>query len=318
MILIVHNSSSRRGSRVACLLRGDRTVAGEEGRSQIEWIDLRELAGAAIEGVERIVAVGGDGTVNAVGSFLLERGLRVPVGIVPAGTGNNLCQGLGLPEDPREAYRVATVSRAMRDLDVFRVDSQDPRGVCHVFQTSALGFPSDIARRYDRLRQRPLPRLLMAPLGLNVYRLLALLGVAGQRWAEWRGKGTLRVRMRLPGEGFESPAIAVCVGNERSLGGNFLPCPAAEMEDGLLDVCLLEGEARVSYLWMLGRVAKGQHVGAHPAVHYWQSEGPLRIELSEPATLLVDGDFPRTSSWYEYRILPKRFQVVVKELSSKR
>jgi diacylglycerol kinase (ATP) len=305
--LLVHNPGSRRGR--AALVSVSRILARPEWA---EWrglrtVPLRDL-GSVREAPERVIVLGGDGSVNAAAEWLVERGAEAPLAILPAGTGNNLARGLGIPLRIEDALGLALRGSRARPLDAIAYVAGGDRERL-IIQTSALGFPAEIASRYDALRQHLLFRCLAAPAGPYVYRVLAFLGLRQQKRRE-RSGDVLGIRCAMPGETLEEKAFAVFIGNERSLGGNFFPCPRAEVDDGKLDLCLVRAGTGASYLDLFRRIARGDHLALERTVVYRQTAGPLEIDLSEPTPLLVDGDLWVTSDRFVLRVLRHRFQAI--------
>jgi diacylglycerol kinase (ATP) len=231
--------------------------------------------------------------------------------IVPAGTGNNLFKGLGLSFPLEEAYRIALFGNETRTIDVVEIRAGRDGEKIFMVQTSALGFPAKIAGQYDRLRKSPFLRRLVAPFGNSAYTLLSLGGLASQKVHEWRGKGLLQVRFSMPGEELQETVLAIFLGNEKSIGGGFVPCPGALVDDGLMDLCYLRAGTRASYLKILHDVRQGKHLSARETVVYRQTPGPVELEISSSIPLLVDGDLPVESDRYRFTLLPKRLAVVV-------
>ena len=313
--IILHNPGSRRAARAARDVRALLSSAGSAPGCSFRWVAIRDLA--ELQAIpERMIIVGGDGTINAAATWLESRGGRCPLAVIPAGTGNNLARGFGIPLKLEEALKIALHGREIRPLDgvLYRTGSAragaggDKR---LMVQIAALGFPADMAGIYDRLRRNAAFRLLAAPAGTYVYRIIGLAGLMARRRLEKTGKHVLQVRLQLPGELMEEPALALLLCNEKSLGGNFFPCPLARVNDGLLDICLIRAGTGMGHLELFRRIAKGTHLPLEAAVVYRQTRGPVEVELSAPAPLLVDGDLWVKSSRYRFEVLPGRFQVVV-------
>jgi diacylglycerol kinase family enzyme len=127
-----------------------------------------------------------------------------------------------------------------------------------VIQTAALGFPAEIAARYAALRRHSVFRYLAQPAGLYVYRVLAFLGLAAQKRREKRGKNLLRVTCTVAGERLEETVFAIFIGNERSLGGNFHPCPLAVMDDRKMDLCFVRAGTGLSGLALFRAIIRGE------------------------------------------------------------
>ena len=311
--IVLHNPEAKGGRRV---LRAAKPLIDARPTPELRYVSLRELGDAARsdsdrQEIGRLLVVGGDGSINCAAEWLRKRELSIPLGIIPGGTGNNLARGLGLPLETEAAVRVATGKGPVRSIDSIRYRGRDGEAKLFV-QTGALGFPADVAERYDRLRRRSLWRTLFRPFGPHVYRTLALLGLRGQRQRERRGERLLEVELRLPnGECLKETVLAIFLGNERSLGGNFVPCPKAELDDGQLDICMVRAGIRVPYLKTFQRVGRGEHLDMTEAVVYRQSEGPLELALSEEAGLLADGDLWVRSDSFRFEVLPKSVEVMV-------
>ncbi|MBI4582802.1 MAG: hypothetical protein HY717_02040 [Planctomycetes bacterium] len=309
--LIVFNPASRRGRYACRQVQKIISSRGEELSRRLQWIPLSELSALEAVSAERVIAIGGDGTINAAAAWLLGTGGQAPLAIIPAGTGNNLARGLGIPLELQRAIELALGGRHLRPLDAARFETGPDRRSALMVQTSALGFPAEIAARYDRLRRHPLLRWLFAPAGPYVYRLLALSRLKAEKRKEERGESLLRLKATLPGEELEETVLAVFVGNERSTGGNFLPCPKAEVDDGKLDLCLIRAGTGESYLRLFRKVVRGEHLALERAVVYRQSAGPLELRFTAPVPILIDGDVRLQSDAYRLEVLPARFRVVV-------
>jgi diacylglycerol kinase (ATP) len=310
-VLLLHNARSKTGARCLrrCLdaLEAERPAPG----APVATVSIDDLdAHAGIPA--RLVVLGGDGSVNAAAQWLHDRGAACPIAIVPAGTGNNLARGLGIPRDVRQALALALRGTRARRVDgvLFRWEGTPPR---IMIQTSALGFPARIAARYDEIRRNRFGRALSAPAGPYVYRILALSGLVAQKRRELRGDPLPVVRCSYPGGEIEDRLFAIFLGNERSLGGNFIPCPRASVDDGVMDLCLVRAGTGASYLDLFRRIARGDHLSLERTVEYRQTPGPLEIRVSEPSPLLIDGDIKGNEALYRVEMLPGRFEVVVPE-----
>lgn len=173
-----------------------------------------ELAASASEmGFDLVVAIGGDGTINEVGRALL--GTEMPLGVVPAGSGNAFARALNLSFDPAKACR-AFIQPEIRKLDVGRV------GNALFFSTAGIGLDAAVAHRYaNRTRRRGfLPYLVLTALLLLSYR-----------------PQTLRLKLDSDSE-IERTPLFVVIANMPDFGGGATIAPQAMPDDGVLDVCV--------------------------------------------------------------------------------
>jgi diacylglycerol kinase (ATP) len=200
---------------------------------------LRTAAGTA---PDAIVIVGGDGSVHSAVNALAQT--AVPLGIVAAGTGNDVARCLGLPHDDPDAAIARLVAAfgstpiASRAIDAVRVST----GRWFVGMLSA-GFDAAVNERANRMtRLSGTPRYVAAVL-LEVARL-----------------HPRRYRVTIDRDTRHLDAVLVTVGNTASIGGGMRLAPDAKVDDGLLDVLVATPLTRVELLRLLPKVFKGTHV----------------------------------------------------------
>ena len=225
-------------------------VAGRlrDGGGNVEILLSRDFAEAqsmtrqAIQDDADVLAVmGGDGMmhlgVNTVAAAQLSGRNRTTLGLIPAGTGNDLSRGIGL--DPHNAVAAAAVIAAghRRFIDLARV------GDTFVGAVLATGFDALVNRRAN---QMPWPR------GSTRYAVATM--------AELRVFSPLRYRLILDGEVREQLAMLVAIGNTSSYGGGMLICPKADPYDGLLDVTIIHPVGRLKLLRLFPEMYSGKFV----------------------------------------------------------
>lgn len=224
---------------------------------------------------DALIVVGGDGMVN-LGVGLLA-GTRVPLGIVPSGTGNDMARGLGIPHDDTEAaIRLLgeALGREPRTIDVARIRWTDADGTPEERRFAcalSAGFDAIVNERANLMRH---------PKGPSRY-ILALL-------AELARLRPHRYRVELDGEALELDALMVSVGNSVSLGGGMKITPDAVLDDGLLDVMIVKPLSRLSFLRIFPRVFQGTHT-SDPRVVMRRARR-IRIEVDSPLVAYADGE----------------------------
>jgi diacylglycerol kinase (ATP) len=301
-MLVVSNAQSRRGAAVAERVRPVLEAAG--GTRWVALADLRDDVPVA----GRVVVIGGDGTVSAVVAWLHRRDTTAELAIIPAGTGNNLASGLGLALEPLAAAEVAVSGTRCRQIDIVACQLLDDQHTVLIIQSAAFAFPACVAAAYDRLRTHRALRLIARPFGTYIYRVLAAIGLLREQVGV--GLTAETVTVTLPGgDQVTSPVIALFVGNDSSLGGNFLPCPRAEIDDGRLDLCLIAAGASCHYLRLFREVARGTHL-TDAAVQYWQHPGTVRLTFSEPTKLVADGEIVPAGREFELSVLPGALSIL--------
>jgi diacylglycerol kinase (ATP) len=216
----------------------------------------REAVGS---GATAVLACGGDGTVHAVLQGLV--GSQVPLGIIAAGSGDDIAAGLGYPTRSI-GEEMAAVIRALREDRVRSVDVGEARLVDGTLQwflgVLTTGFDSSVNERANR----------MTRLRGQRYNIAMLLELAAFRPLEYV--------VTIDGHRIVDPGMLVSVGNGPQYGGGMLICPDAVPDDGLLDVTWLGALSRRSLLRLFPTVYKGTHV-RNPAVRTFRGRA-LRIE----------------------------------------
>lgn len=225
----------------------------------------QEVAAAAVaeDGVggvrTRLLVMGGDGMAHL--GLNACAGTQVPLGVIPAGTGNDFVRGAGLATTV-EAATSAVVTGRTRAMDLMRVTRPDGS---HEWVGSVLstGYDARVNRGTNALDHR------VAAFGGLAY--------AGVALAELATFTPLRYRLVLDGRPRELDSVLVAVANAGYFGGGMHICPTASVTDGLLDVLLVHDLSRAAVLRLLPRLYLGAHLG-HPAV-----------ELVRARTVQVDG-----------------------------
>lgn len=204
--------------------------------------DARHLVGAALDkGADAVMVTGGDGVVSNALQVLA--GTNIPVGIVPAGTGNDHARAFGIPTQDPEAAADLVVDGWTETVDLGRIT--DSHGVSKWFGTvAATGFDSLVTDRANRMRW---------PHGRLRYYLAML--------AELSQLRLLPFRLVLDGTTeIDADITLAAFGNTRSYGGGMRICPAADYTDGLLDITMVHSASRTKLVRLFPTVMKGTHV----------------------------------------------------------
>jgi len=231
-------------------------------RITTDYADARAQASAvasALEG-DALLLMGGDGMTSIGLNGAASTG--VPVGILPAGTGNDFCRGVGLPTKLDAAVEVIRAGHT-EDLDLMSVDGELVDGSQRRWVGSILstGFDEKVNWRTNHL-----PFSIGAP------------SYAYGTLAELARFKPLRYRIEIDGVPRELDAILIAVGNAGVFGGGMRGCPDADVRDGLLDVTIVHPVGRGTLLRLLPRLFDGSFK-TNPAV-----------ELLRAHEVVVDGD----------------------------
>ncbi len=244
-------------------------------QTTIEDAGLGQTQDALQSGASAVFAYGGDGTVRAVGSALA--GTDVPLGLLPAGTGNLLARNLGVPVTDADAALRIALAGGQRRVDIGRaeidVSGEDHTPQTHTFLVMAgLGFDAEVmAAVHPGLKRR---------VGWWAY------VVAGAQ--NLRGPQT-RVVIRVDDEpGIRRRVRAVVVGNCGELTGGVRLMPDAKVDDGWLDVVAVSPRGLVGWVAVSAAVLSRRRRG-HPLVEHLRCRS-VEISAAKPLHAQMDGD----------------------------
>ena len=258
--------------------------AGHTVTPRITWArgDATNFAYQGVrDGVDVIVAFGGDGTVNETVNGLAAS--DTPLGIVPLGTANDFARQVGIPSDPDAAMRLI-----LRESPV-RIDTGELNGRRFLnVSTAGIGAEATVETPPDA--KEALGALAYAITGAR--KLVDLQPISAH--------------VSAPGLDLTTTFLVLAVGNGRATGGGTLLTPRASLTDGLLDVCIVEARPRRDFARLALRFRRGQHVD-RPGVHYYQLPA-LRVVATRPITVNVDGE-PTAATTLNYQARPGDLRV---------
>ena len=221
------------------------------------------------QGVETLVAVGGDGTINEIASEILASGSDVALGIIPSGSGSDFVRTLQLPHDIRSAIKIVS-DRRVYPADAGRITFDD--GTCHYFvNVAGLGFDAVVAEYAleSRLPGSTLPYLVSALKAMRVYTNMEM--HIESEHGTWEGR-----------------AASVLFCNAKYFGGGMKIAPMAEIGDGLLDVCILGDLTHFEMIRALPGLFRGKHV-TNPKFHHFTAK-KISVVSQYPARVQADGE----------------------------
>jgi YegS/Rv2252/BmrU family lipid kinase len=233
----------------------------------------RELGAEAASRGETVVALSGDGMIGVLADVLREVPSAI-LGVLPGGRGNDLARVLGIAEDPVAAC--ATIAHGVpRAIDLGLVTDERPgaNGQAFVGIASA-GFDSDANRIAN---EAP------AWLGGLVYSYGALRALLSWRPAHFE------IELDPPGERHSFTGYSVGAANSKTYGGGMRAAPEAMLDDGLLEIVVLESVSKLTFLAkILPKVFSGMHVH-EPCVSVFRAR-EISLGADRPFTMYADGD----------------------------
>ena len=281
-------SGTQRKRRVAelALELTDREVFEEPRLLQTEHAGhAEELARRAVEeGVNVVVAVGGDGTVNEVGRALVHT--DTALAIIPCGSGNGLARHLDIPLAPKGAIEI--INRAViHTLDFGRINEHP------FFCTCGIGFDAYVSQKFAEAGKR----------GFKTY-------VENTLFSGFSYKPQTYT-ITNHGETTTCPAFLIACANASQYGNDALIAPYASMKDGLLDVVIMKPFSTIESPQVIlqlfaGTLPESSHVRTLRTDH-------LHILREEDGPAHFDGDAFMTGKEIDIRLVRQGLNVVVNE-----
>jgi diacylglycerol kinase (ATP) len=273
-LLLIFNPHAAMG-RASKLL--PRIQAGMESFAELVTLSTgypghaRELlSDADLSAFDGIIAAGGDGTLFEVvnGLYQHKRENRLPLGLIPVGTGNAFARDLGLqPGDWARGIDIIRTGR-LQSLDVGRVETETE--TFYFLNIIGLGFPVDAMKTSKKLKM----------LGKAAYTLAVI--------REMLRLKSYRLVIEIDGNKIEEDNVFVEVSNTRYTGTSFLIAPAARLDDGLFDVTLLRKLPKLRLLRLFPTIYSGAHVNFEEVTTCTASK--VKILIPRNRLLAPDGE----------------------------
>ncbi|MEO7522842.1 MAG: YegS/Rv2252/BmrU family lipid kinase [Ferruginibacter sp.] len=236
-----------------------------------------------------IIICGGDGTVNQVGASLVQ--VDVNAGIIPLGSGNGLAFAAGIPKNASKALEIIMHGKASF-IDSFYINDQFSCMLC------GIGFDAQVAHDFAKQKSR----------GLATY-----------------AKQTMKNFLKAPAYPFtidvnhvqlQTEAFFICIANSNQFGNNVTIAPKASLNDGLLDIVIVNKMSKMNMLYsLLKQVSAGKLQSTSSldykkkGIQYLQTK-QLLIKNPSMAPLHIDGEPSQTSNAFEIKILEKAFRLM--------
>lgn len=231
----------------------------------------RFASAAAASGVDLVVAWGGDGTVNGAASAVA--GTGIAFAIVPGGSGNGLARDLAIPLNPTDALTIAATGV------VRAIDAGDLEGSLF-FNVAGIGFDARIA---DRLSAPGARR------GLLGYILATMTELPGYEPCAYTIHNAVDASGRaLTGDIVERPALFIALANSRQYGSGAQIAPSALLDDGQIEIVVVEPQSGVSIARQIPAFFKGTLKEGRGLL--MRSAAAMEISCAQEIRFHVDGE----------------------------
>lgn len=227
---------------------------------------------------DRVIAVGGDGTLKLVAECL--NGKNTPIGIIPAGSANGMAKELGIPLDVKEALQL-TVSGSPKKIHLVMVNNE----LC--IHLSDIGFNAYIVKKFDDLPQR------------------GMWGYARATWKALWSHHKMEVEFDIEGETIRSEAAMVVVANATMYGTGVKINPEGRLDDDVFEVILVKKYAVMEILKI-----RFTNLPFNPEKIQLFHTKSLRIKTRHKVHFQVDGEYKGKVNEVHAKILPEAISII--------
>ncbi len=253
--------------------------------------DLEDRVRTAVcAGANKIMVVGGDGSVHEAVNGILRADGSASLGVVPCGTGNDFAKACGIPLDWEHATQLLAnrllENAALRQIDVGRMNDR------YFANSAGIGFDAKVTRIVQAYRW---------PIGDFVY-LFAIL----RCMVDGIPTPDLTIASDVPL--WSGPVTLATISNGPWVGGMFHIAPMADNTDGQLDLLIAGPVSRVRLLSLLPKLIDGKHMNEHEISHVPVRK--LSINSSAPVPSHLDGEVQALERNFEIEILPAALELL--------
>jgi len=253
-----------------------------------------ELARQAAEsGMNPIISVGGDGTTNEIINGILSSKKQPALGIIPAGWANDFIKSTSIPTDIYQACQVVKQGKT-KNIDLGFINDQ-----VYFANVCGIGFDAEIAALANQIKT---DHPHWKTLGAYVYVFAAIRKLLPPL-------PSFQAKITIDGRVIEEEMLFLAIANGRIEGGKFNIAPEAEIDDGLLDICLVDKMGRLRCLQLLPKAIKGTHLGVKGVSFFRGKE--ILVEAEKLVTAQVAGETLIPQKTYYTQVLPQKLKLIV-------
>jgi len=248
---------------------------------------------AADQGMDLIVSIGGDGTVNEIVNGIMKSKNDPSLGIIPLGWANDFIKSTDIPFDIIGACKILIKGKTKK-IDIGTVNGQ-----IYFANVCGVGFDAEVAHLANQLKNRH----------PNWNSLSAFVYVFATVKKLLSPFSCHNVKIKFDGQEIHSKVLFIAISNGKIYGGRFKITPEAILDDGLLEICLVEEMGRFKYLSIIPKVFKGTHKSIK-GIHFYKAKEVI-IQFSEPVLAQVSGEVIEGQKEFTIILLPKSLKLIV-------
>lgn len=227
--------------------------------------EAAKIAFEMVEDYPIVIAVGGDGTVNEVARGLINR-KKGKLGIIPAGTGNDMSKSLGLSLDQNEALEVI-INGNSRNMDIGLVNDN------LFLNIASVGFDAEVVKNVEGIKKRIKGKIAYV-LGV----IITLFSFKKQEMI-----------LEMDGEVIKRNMVLMAVGNGGYYGGGMNILPMADISDGYFNICLVKDMSNLNMLFLFPSIFKGKHLKYTKYVEIFKAKSVI-VKNKEDRIINLDGE----------------------------
>lgn len=239
---------------------------------------------------QRFISVGGDGTINEIVNSA-PCNLNVEFGIIPYGSGNDFVKNFAKTE--LFSNIEAQLDGDTVSLDLIKVNDY------YCVNMANIGFDCEVVRESDRLKKYK----FVPPSATYIVGLII---------SFFRKFGTPMKLIFDDGEVFDRELTLTAIGNGKFCGGGFKALPKAQLQDGLIDVCIIEKVSRLTFLSLVGSYKAGTYLekpGIEKYIKY-RRVSHFQMEFEAPLPICVDGEI-KGAKTIDFSVVKNGFNFVI-------
>jgi diacylglycerol kinase (ATP) len=243
----------------------------------------------AHENITDVVVIGGDGTVNQVTAAL--RDIPIRFGIIPVGSGNGLARAANIPTKPQQALALIFAGKSQK-IDAFLVNG------CYSCMLSGIGFDAKVAHDFANKSTR----------GLMMYTQQSIINYFKAH--------PYQFEVVLDNFSFFTEAFFISIANSNQFGNNFTIAPQASLQDGLLDIVVVQKMNKAKLPFAILQQVRGNNKlqqlvndMSQKNILYFQTHA-LTIRNLKHAPLHIDGEPRETAEEFRIEILKDCFELI--------
>lgn len=290
LFLLNPRAGVQKGKPLEQLIKNKCTQAGfdfeirnSNANADYSWLRKKIQEGSVTD----VIVAGGDGTISTVAAAI--RDLEVNIGIIPRGSGNGLALKAGILKNASKALDIIFKGKAER-VDAFLINNQ------FSCMLSGIGFDAQVAHDFDKQQKR----------GFWKYVQLTMKNLVRLRTYPFQlHSGTVSLKAQ---------AYFVSVANSNQFGNHFTIAPKASLQDGMLDVVVVE---KANFFVLLMRLFWHIRFGTFTnnlkkrhGITYFQTRS-LQISNPSKAPFHIDGDGKETADEFNVQVLPAAYRLLM-------